>query len=65
MTLKEKLVYQYLPMWAKETVFYENKRLMKRVEILEQENKELRSFIDGMRTGLKARLKPPKEVDND
>ena len=61
MKLREKLIYNYLPMWAKETVFYENKKLKKRVEFLEQENKELRAFIDGMRTGLKARVKPPKE----
>ena len=64
MTLKEKLVFQWLPMWAKETVFYENRSLRRRVAVLEQENKELRSFITGMISGLKARVKPSKEVDN-
>ena len=61
MKLREKLVRQYLPLWAKETVFYENKRLTQRVETLEQENRELKAFINGIRLAMEHVCKPTQE----
>ena len=51
MKLREKLIRQYLPLWAKETVLYENAKLKKENERLERENAELRAFIDGVAFG--------------
>lgn len=54
--MKRWLINNYLPMWAKETVFRENKMLQKRNQHLEQEIAVLKAKIYGMETVLKARL---------
>ncbi len=53
--MKKWLTNNFLPMWAKETVFAENKTLRKRNQQLEQEIAVLKAKIYGMETVLKAR----------
>ena len=52
MKLREKLIRQYLPLWAKETVLFENKKLKMENEMLEQKVRELEIYIDGIKLGL-------------
>ena len=53
--MKRWLINNYLPMWAKETVFVENRTLKKRNQQLEQEIAVLKAKIYGMETVLKVR----------
>jgi len=53
--MKKWLTNNFLPMWAKDTVFAENKTLQKRNRQLEQEIAVLKAKIYGMETVLKAR----------
>ena len=53
--MKKWLTYNFLPMWAKETVLAENKTLQKRNRQLEQEIAVLKAKIYGMETVLKTR----------
>jgi hypothetical protein len=53
--IKDNFLKRYLPMWAKECVFAENLQLRKKVARLEQENEVLKSYIDGLKLGLKKR----------
>lgn len=53
--MKKWLINNFLPMWAKETVFAENKTLRKRNQQLEQEIAVLKAKIYGMETAMKAR----------
>lgn len=62
MKLREKLVIRYLPLWAKETVLYENERLKKENERLKQEKKELLAYIEGINLGARYVLELPTEV---
>ena len=52
--MKKWLLDGFLPMWAKETVFRDNRRLTRQLRELEQENALLRSYIRGMSAGLRA-----------
>ena len=47
------LIKRFLPMWAKETVFAENKRLQKQNLRLQLEVDLLKSYIKGMEFALK------------
>ena len=49
----KKWLMNYLPMWAKETVFAENRKLKKENKRLEQKYRELRAYIDGMEFAVK------------
>ena len=53
MKLREKLINQYLPLWAKETVLRDNRVLRMENEMLKQKISELDSWIDGIKFGLK------------
>ena len=53
--IKDNIIRRYLPMWAKETVFAENRTLQKKIARLEQENNRLRAYIDGIKLGAKVR----------
>jgi uncharacterized protein YhaN len=61
MKLREKLINQYLPLWAKETVLRENKRLMTENNNLKQANRELQAYLDGINLGARYVLKLPNE----
>ncbi len=55
--MKKWLIDGFLPMWAKETVLSENRKLKREVRCLEQENRQMKAYIQGMQTGLKAMKK--------
>lgn len=52
--MKKWLIDGFLPMWAKETVLSDNRRLKRQVRLLEQENKEMKAYIQGLETGIRA-----------
>lgn len=47
----KKWLERFLPLWAKETILVENKRLIRRNEELKAEIRELKFYIKGMRDG--------------
>ena len=52
--MKQWLYDRFLPMWAKETVLADNRDLQRKVAELEQKNRELEAYIDGMQTGVRS-----------
>lgn len=52
--MKKWLIDGFLPMWAKETVLSDNRRLKRQLRLLEQENKEMKAYIQGLETGIRA-----------
>lgn len=52
--MKQWLISRFLPMWAKETVLADNRRLIREVEQLEVENDRLRAYVDGMNAGIRS-----------
>lgn len=48
------LLDRFLPAWAKDSVFQENKRLLAEVERQKQELRELNAYVEGMETALRA-----------
>ena len=53
--MKKWFLERYLPMWAKETVFRDNRELTRKVRQLQQENEVLRSYIKGLQRGMRAK----------
>ena len=62
--MKKWLWERFLPMWAKETLLQENRRLFREKAALEQENARLRSYIRGLRLGLRCRIREEKHETN-
>jgi len=52
--MKHWLLNRFLPMWAKETLLQDNKRLERELQALQQKNRELEAYIQGMQNGLRA-----------
>ena len=52
--MKKWLINNFLPMWAKETVLDDNKRMRKEIFDLRQENRELKAYIQGVTAGQRA-----------
>ena len=52
--MKKWLCNRFLPMWAKETVLSDNRRLKRQVRTLEQEIVEMKAYIQGLETGIRA-----------
>lgn len=52
--LREWLYRRFLPMVAKETLYKERDALAGQVRELEQENRRLQAYIDGMEAALRA-----------
>lgn len=52
--MKEWLLNNFLPMWAKETVLRENRLLKQENLALQQKVDELEAYALGLRTGLRA-----------
>ena len=50
--MKKWLIDNFLPMWAKQTVLQDNRQLAAENLALQQENRELRSYIRGLHRGL-------------
>ena len=55
--MKKWFLERFLPMWAKETVYADNKRLLKDNHRLTQCIKEQDAYIRGLETGMKAMRK--------
>lgn len=51
--MKKWFLERFLPMWAKQTVLKDNRRLYKQLQQLQQENKLLQSYIHGIHKGLR------------
>ena len=51
--MKKWLIERFLPMWAKETVLSDNRRLIDENLRLRQRNKELQAYIDGVHAGIR------------
>ena len=52
--MRKWLCDRFLPMWAKETVLTDNRRLKRQVRALEQEIVEMKAYIQGLETGIRA-----------
>ena len=52
--MKKWLVNSFLPLWAKETVLRENRRLKKENHALQQKLAEVEAYALGLRIGLRA-----------
>lgn len=48
------LLERFLPAWAKESVYQDNKKLLAQLERQKQELRELHAYIDGLEAGLRA-----------
>lgn len=44
----------FLPMWAKETLLWDNQRLEREILALQQKNRELEAYIQGLQAGIRA-----------
>lgn len=52
--MKKWFLEHYLPMWAKETVLRDNRRLARENRQLSRENESLRCYIRGLHRGLRS-----------
>ena len=52
--MKKWLLNHFLPMWAKETVLWENRQLRKENRALQIKVDQQQAYIDGLQTGLRA-----------
>ena len=59
--MKRWFLERFLPMWAKETVFTDNRRLWAENRALAQKNRELRAYIKGLETGMRRSRKGKTE----
>lgn len=48
------LLERFLPAWAKDTVYQENKKLLLQLERQKQEIRELHAYVDGLEAGLRS-----------
>ena len=61
--MRKWLVNNFLPLWAKETVLWENRVLRRENRALEKKIGQLEAYAQGLRTGLRAvgRMRPGGE----
>ena len=52
--IKEWFLNRFLPMWAKETVLADNRRLQKELTELRSELEQKTAYINGMAAGIKS-----------
>lgn len=52
--IKAWFIDHFLPMWAKETVFFENRKLRQQVAELKAELEQKTAYINGLMTGVKS-----------
>ena len=55
--IRDNFLDRFLPMWAKETVFAENRQLRQKVADMEQELREKEAYIAGLMAGVKSQRK--------
>ncbi len=54
MRLKSWMLERFLPAWAKDTVYKENRVLLAQLERQNQEIRELNAYIDGLETAMRS-----------
>lgn len=52
--MKKWLIDKFLPMWAKETVLHDNRRLKRQLRQSQQEMEKMKLYIQGLETGIRA-----------
>lgn len=52
--MKKWLIDRFLPMWAKETVLMDNRRLKRELRQNQQEMEKMKMYIQGLETGMRA-----------
>lgn len=52
--MKKWFLERFLPMWAKETVFRDNRALLRQNRALQQKIKLLESYTQGLEAGIRA-----------
>ena len=52
--MKKWLIGHFLPMWAKQTVLADNRRLVREKRELQQQVDRLEAYIRGLKAGLRA-----------
>lgn len=52
--MKRWLMEQFLPMWAKETVLADNRRLKRELRCAMQELDAMKMYVKGLETGIRA-----------
>lgn len=52
--LRKWLLEKFLPAWAKDSVYADNKRLLAQLERQAQKMRELNAYIDGLETALRS-----------
>ena len=52
--MKKWLLEYFLPMWAKETVLRENRRLQRENRLLRRENEKMHWYVRGIHLGLRS-----------
>lgn len=60
--MKKWFLERFLPMWAKETVLKDNRRMAREIRALQQENEKLKCYINGIHKGLRAGSKYKEEL---
>ena len=63
--MKKWFLERFLPMWAKETVLSDNRALRAKNAALEEQVRQLESYIRGMRAGLRAVRKRRAVTEED
>ena len=51
--MKKWFLERFLPMWAKQTVMKDNRRLLRQLRQVQQENEKLQSYIRGLHAGFR------------
>ncbi len=51
--MKKWFIDRFLPMWARQTVLIDNRRLARKVKQLQQENEVLAAYARGLEAGLR------------
>jgi len=52
--LRTWLLERFLPAWAKDSVYQENRKLLAQLERRDRELRELNAYVDGLETGLRS-----------
>ena len=60
--MKKWFLERFLPMWAKQTVLKDNRRMARQLRQLQQENENLKHYINGIHKGLRADRRYKEEI---
>ena len=55
--MKNWFLERFLPMWAKQTVLADNRRLQQKIRLLEQKVQLQESYLEGLQLGLRTQKK--------